>query len=166
MSEEIYDWDESIAEDNYMDAIEYFAGDVYPDLDSEEIEELIEDILDQLPEQYAERFFSTTKNAAQKIGANTLDIVKKHPDIATTNGIVIARPAGAAIGQKVGNYVSGSNQKQNLPETNKALSLIQKHKVQITLSRPALRIGYGNNSFYSKKRNAKSRSCSYRSYVG
>ena len=152
MLDEIYEWDESITEDDYYDALYYMLGDVYPRLSDEELEDLIEDILDTMPPQCAESVLDTLGNVGKNIGSGALKVATKNPQLvkfgATAVGGLIGGPIIAAkAGSMAGKYVTNLGQIKQMPETAKTLSLLQNPQVQTSLTRTALGIGQGTGPF-------------------
>lgn len=147
MLEEIYSRDDNLTKADYYDALLYLLGDVYPDLTEEEIEDMLEDALDRMPEQYAEGVLDTIANVGKKIGGGALQFTANNPELvklaATTAGGVIGGPIGAKVGSTVGGYVSQGAKGGFLNETGKALALIQNPQTQAAMARATLGLGNG-----------------------
>jgi hypothetical protein len=147
MLEEIYFREEILTEDEYYDALLFVFGDAYPELSEEEIEDMLEDILDQLPAQYAEGVFDTISNVGKKIGSGALKFAGDHPDLiktaATLSGTAIGGPIGAGIGSGVGNLIVQGTQKNVLPAAGKTLAIMQNPQAQSAIARATIGIGNG-----------------------
>lgn len=147
MLDEIYEWDDSITEDDYYDALYYLLGDAYPRLSDNELEDLLQDILDTLPEEHVESILDTIGNIGKNIGSGGLKVLASNPQLlkygATAAGGFIGGPVGAQIGNKAGNYASNLLPKKPLPEIGKTLALMQNPQVQAAVARPLLGIEHG-----------------------
>lgn len=154
MLEEIYDRDETLTEDDYYDALLFLSGDAYPDFTEEEIEEMLENMLDELPEQYAESVLGTIGNIGKNVGNGALKFVSDHPGLvntaATTTGALIGGPVGAKIGSTAGGYLTKTAQRQYLPQTGKALAVMQNPQAQTAIARASLGIGNGTTPLVQK----------------
>jgi len=147
MLNEIYNRDDNLTEAGYYDALLYLLGDIYPDLSEDEIELLLEDMLDRLPDQYAEGVLDTIGNVGKKIGEGALKFSVNNPNLikvaGTTVGTVVGGPVGAGIGGNIGNYLAQVGQKPNLTQTGKTLALIQNPQAQAAIARATLGVGNG-----------------------
>ncbi len=147
MLEEIYNIDENLTEDDYCDALLYILGDVYPYLSVNEIEEILEDRLNQMPVQDAESILKTIKSVGNTIGSGILQFSADNPDLIKTatmvTGSAIGGPIGGQIGGKVSNYLTKTTQPNSLPQTAKALSVIQNPQAQSAIARTSLGVGNG-----------------------
>jgi hypothetical protein len=160
MWEQIYSWDETLTENDYRDALLYIAGDAFPYLSEEELEEVLAEAFNQIPEQYTEGVLNTITNAGRAIanagknvGSDAFKYVSQNPDlINTASGLVgtaIGGPIGGAIGAKLSGYATGlsQNQNPNSPEAKKELAAagaaITNPQIQTALARGTLGIGNG-----------------------
>ena len=147
MMEDINDFGDSLSEDDYYDALIYLLGDAYPHLSEEELEDLLQDKLDRLPVQYTESVLDTIGNIGKKIGSGALQFSADNPDLvkaaAVAGGGMIGGPIGGQIGSGVGSYLSQSQQKEFLPQTGKALVVMQNPQAQAAVARASLGVGNG-----------------------
>jgi hypothetical protein len=79
--EEIYDIHDSFTEDEYYDALYYLLGDSYPDADDDELEELFEEMLENLPAAQAELLLQLLTQIGQRLGDGTLELPNYGEDI-------------------------------------------------------------------------------------
>ncbi len=147
MLEEIYSIDDNLTEDDYYDALIFILGDIYPNLSEGELEDILEKIINQAPEEYAESFINTVGNVGKSIGTGSLKFLAEHPEITKTVGSAVGGYVGGPVGAKLGNSLAkvGNDQLQKkfLPATSKTLSLMQNPQAQTALTRAALGVGNG-----------------------
>ena len=172
MIEDIYSWDDNLTENEYYEGLLFVLGDVYPDLSEEEIEDMMEDMLDRVPDRYAESFLSTIGNVGKNLGSGALNFAADNPDLirtgATIAGAAYGGPIGAQIGGMAGNLITkqlGAKQPQQMaqmtqmtqvaqqpqipqqpqlmPETGKALAMMQNPQAQTALARATIGVGGG-----------------------
>jgi len=148
MLEDIYAYDEALSEDEYYEGLIYIMGDVYPHLSEEEIEDIFEDMLDRMPDQYAESILDAVGNVAKSLGSGALQFAQNNPQLiqtgATLAGTAIGGPIGAQIGNTVGGMVAGQlAPPKPMPQTGKALAIMQNPQAQAALARTTMGIGGG-----------------------
>lgn len=147
MLDEIYNLDDALTEDEYYDALLYLLGDVYPDMSEEELEDMLEDILEQMPERNAENVLQTVGGIGKKIGSGTLQFAAKNPalvkGILSTAGAVVGGPVGAKLGGSLGNVLTQTGKNKMMPETGKALALMQDPQAQAALALTTMGVGNG-----------------------
>jgi hypothetical protein len=147
MLEEIYNVDDKLTEDNYYDALIFMLGDVYPDLSEGELEDKLESIINQTPDEYSESFLDTVGNVGKSIGTGSLKFLAEHPEITQTVGSAVGAyvggPTGAKLGGSLAKYGNDQLKAKFLPDTAKTLSLMQNPQAQSALTRAALGVGNG-----------------------
>ncbi len=146
MLEEIYDYDESLTEDDYYDALIYLLGDTYPGLSEEELEEVLEDLLEQMPEQQAEDVLNTVGGIAKKFGSGAIKFAGQNPALVKGAFKVAGSafgPLGTIVGGKLGDIVTKTGQNKIMPETGKALAIIQNPQTRAALALGSMGVGNG-----------------------
>ena len=148
MLEEFYEWDESLTEDDYYDAIEFMIGDLYPNASEEELEDLLENMLEEMPPHYAEAVKDTLFKFGKGFGTGALKFAAKNPKLikgaATIGGSFFGGPlVGGKIGAKVGDLVNKAAGKKYLPQTGKALQMMQSPQVLKGMAQATLGLGNG-----------------------
>jgi hypothetical protein len=147
MLEEIYDFDDALTEDEYYDALLYLLGDAYPDLSLEELENMLEDILDVLPDHLAESVLNTVGTIGKKIGSGALTFAANNPGLVkgalTTAGTIVGGPVGGKIAGGLGNLVTQAAQNKAMPQTAKMLGMMQNPQAQAAVARATLGVGNG-----------------------
>lgn len=149
MLEEIYRTDDNFNQDHWDDALIYVFGDVFPDSDEEEIEELVEQWINYLPAPHAESVINTIGNVGKKISTGALDYAVANPNVikagAGAAGALAGGPLGAQIGSRVVNEALKAGKKKYLPKTANALNLIQNPQMQTAVMRASLGTGDGTS---------------------
>ncbi len=146
MLDEIYNLDDSLTEDSYYDALLYLLGDAHPDLSEEELEDILADILDDLPDHYAEDVLNTVGTLGKKFGKGTMQFAAKNPALvkgAFTAIGSLGGPVGMKVGNILGDKLTKTAQKKTMPETGKVLKMAQNADFQTALTRTSIGVGNG-----------------------
>jgi hypothetical protein len=147
MLDEIYDLDDSLTEDSYYDALLYLLGDAYPNLSEAELEDMLEDILDELPDHHAENILETVGTIAKKFGKGAMSVAAKNPTLVkgafAAAGGFVGGPVGVQLGNKLGNALTKTAQNKVMPETGKVLKLMQDPQAQTAIARTSIGVGNG-----------------------
>ncbi len=145
MLEEIYNRDDELTEDDYYDALLFLLGDTYPNLSDDELEDMLEDMLDRLPDRHAESVLDTIGNVGKSMASGALKVAGSDYGKAAlmAGGTMVGGPVGAKVVGEFTKYIPPSTNSNILPETGKALALMQNPQAQTAIARASLGIGNG-----------------------
>lgn len=151
MLEEIIERDEALTEEDFYDGLLFLLGDIFPNLSEEELEDMLDEILDRMPDHYAESVLSAVGSIGKKFGAGALKFASQNPGLVkgvlTAAGTVVGGPLGAKLGGSLGNLLTGGAQKGFSPQSGKMLAMMQDPQAQAAMTRATLGFGNGTAPF-------------------
>lgn len=139
--EDIKNWDRQLTEDDFYEALNHMLADAYPHLSEEELEDLLDDYLDQLPAGQAEALMDSVANVAKQVGGGALDFIRNNPGLVKgiASGVgMLGGPAVSMLAGKAAGMATNALAGKPNPSVGKVTALVNNPQVQTALVRGTL----------------------------